>query len=161
MTPHQCIHYALTRPAVASVLAGARTLGELESCLAYESASDAERDYAAAFAAMPKISWEDTACTADTAPPCPVGIDVATVTKFWRLATAQGEIPETVREHYAALPPHSRRMHRLRRLRSPLPLRRPRAGKYEAGGGALREITSIRCRCAKPYAESCIEVSPV
>ena len=29
---------------------------------------------------------------------------VATVTKFWRLATAQEEIPETVREHYAALP---------------------------------------------------------
>ena len=104
LTPHQCIHYALTRPAVASVLAGARTLGELESCLAYESASDAERDYAAAFAAMPKISWQGHCMYCGHCAPCPVGIDVATVTKFWRLATAQGEIPETVREHYAALP---------------------------------------------------------
>ena len=36
--------------------------------------------------------------------PCPKGIDVASVTKFLNLCRAQGEIPETVREHYAALP---------------------------------------------------------
>ena len=35
--------------------------------------------------------------------PCPQGIDVATVTKFWNLAKAQKVMPETVREHYAAL----------------------------------------------------------
>ena len=35
--------------------------------------------------------------------PCPKGIDVASVTKFWNLARAQGFVPETVREHYAAL----------------------------------------------------------
>ena len=38
--------------------------------------------------------------------PCPVGIDVASVTKFLNLARAQGEVPETVREHYAVLPHH-------------------------------------------------------
>ena len=36
--------------------------------------------------------------------PCPAGIDVAAVTKFFSLAKAQGSVPETVREHYAALP---------------------------------------------------------
>ena len=36
--------------------------------------------------------------------PCPVGIDVASVTKFLNLAKAQGQVPETVREHYALLP---------------------------------------------------------
>ena len=36
--------------------------------------------------------------------PCPQEIDVATVTKFLNLARAQGEVPETVREHYALLP---------------------------------------------------------
>ncbi|MCD8161896.1 MAG: 4Fe-4S dicluster domain-containing protein [Synergistaceae bacterium] len=36
--------------------------------------------------------------------PCPAGIDVAAVTKFLCLAKAQGAVPETVREHYAALP---------------------------------------------------------
>ena len=104
LTPVQCIHYALTRPAVASVLAGARTLEELESSLAYETASDGERDFAAAFAAMPKISWQGHCMYCVHCAPCPMGIDVASVTKFWHLAVAQGEVPETVREHYAALP---------------------------------------------------------
>lgn len=35
--------------------------------------------------------------------PCPMGIDIATVTKFLNLVKAQGEMPETVREHYAVL----------------------------------------------------------
>ena len=35
--------------------------------------------------------------------PCPKGIDVASVTKFLNLARAQKDLPETVREHYAAL----------------------------------------------------------
>ncbi|GFI61320.1 hypothetical protein IMSAG049_00477 [Clostridiales bacterium] len=35
--------------------------------------------------------------------PCPKGIDIATVTKFLNLARAQGEVPETVFEHYWAL----------------------------------------------------------
>lgn len=35
--------------------------------------------------------------------PCPEGIDVALVTKFLNLAKAQGEVPETVREHYEVL----------------------------------------------------------
>ena len=34
---------------------------------------------------------------------CPVGIDIAALTKFLNLARAQGEPPETVREHYAVL----------------------------------------------------------
>lgn len=39
--------------------------------------------------------------------PCPKGIDVAAVTKFFNLARAQGQVPETVREHYAALAHHA------------------------------------------------------
>ena len=39
--------------------------------------------------------------------PCPKGIDVANVIKFLNLAKAQGEVPETVREHYAALKTHA------------------------------------------------------
>lgn len=35
--------------------------------------------------------------------PCPKQIDVASVTKFLNLAKAQGDVPETVREHYHAL----------------------------------------------------------
>lgn len=54
MTVPQCIHYALTRPAVSSVMVGCHSKAELESSLGYESASDTERDYTAALAAFDK-----------------------------------------------------------------------------------------------------------
>ena len=103
LTVNQCIHYALTRPAVASVMSGVHSAAELAASLAYETATAAERDYAAAFAAFPKISWQGHCMYCGHCAPCPEGIEVAAVTKFLNLARAQGEVPETVREHYAAL----------------------------------------------------------
>lgn len=103
LTACQCLHYALTRPAVATVLAGAHTVEELEQSAGYSDASEEERDYAAALAAFPKISWKGHCMYCGHCAPCPKGIDVATVTKFLNLSKAQGETPETVREHYAAL----------------------------------------------------------
>ncbi len=104
LTPYQCLHYALTRPAVASVMCGARTLAELEGCAGYEAAPEEARDYAAAFAALPKISWQGHCMYCGHCAPCPAGISVADVTKFLNLSRAQGSVPETVREHYALLP---------------------------------------------------------
>jgi len=104
LTPFQCLHYALTRPAVACVMSGARSAEDLKASLAYEDSSPEERDYAAALAAFPKISWKGHCMYCGHCAPCPQGIDVATVTKFLNLSRAQGEVPETVREHYAALP---------------------------------------------------------
>lgn len=103
LTPAQCIHYALTRPAVTSVMIGAHSEKELADALAYESASDAEKDYASVFATFPKISWKGHCMYCGHCAPCPKGIDVASVTKFLNLSKAQGSVPETVREHYAAL----------------------------------------------------------
>ncbi|MDL2217799.1 aldo/keto reductase [Christensenellaceae bacterium OttesenSCG-928-M15] len=104
LTAYQCIHYALTRPGVASVLVGARTIEDLKASIAYEGAPQSEKDYAAAFASLPKISWKGHCMYCGHCAPCPVGIDVAGVTKFLNLTIAQGQIPETVREHYAILP---------------------------------------------------------
>ncbi len=81
----------------------ARTLEDLEASLAYETASEEEKDYAAAFAALPKISWQGHCMYCGHCAPCPQGISVANVTKFYNLARAQGGVPETVREHYALL----------------------------------------------------------
>ena len=103
----QCLHYALTRPGVATVLAGAHSLQQLEESLAYETAADAEKDYAPAFASFPKISWQGHCMYCSHCAPCPKKIDVASVTKFLNLATAQGSVPETVREHYAVLEHHA------------------------------------------------------
>ncbi len=99
----QCLSYALTRPAVATVLSGARTLQELRSDIAYESAKEEEKDYAPALAAFPKISWAGHCMYCGHCAPCPKGIDVAMVTKLLNLAVAQDGMPETVREHYAVL----------------------------------------------------------
>ena len=107
LSVEQCIHYALTRPAVSSVLVGAHSVEELERSLKYETATDEERDYAAAFASFPKINWTGHCMYCSHCAPCAKNIDIATVTKFYNLAKAQGEVPETVREHYAALGAHA------------------------------------------------------
>ena len=104
LTPIQCIHYALTRPAVASIMCGARSIEELKESIYYENANNEEKDYASTLASFPKISWEGHCMYCGHCAPCPKGIDVASVTKFLNLVKAQGEIPETVREHYKVLP---------------------------------------------------------
>lgn len=107
LTAPQCIHYALTRPAVSTVFAGAHTEAELAASLRYEEADEAERDYAAVFATFPKISWQGHCMYCGHCAPCPKGIEVASVTKFLNLAKAQKAVPETVREHYNALRAHA------------------------------------------------------
>ncbi len=107
LTVNQCIHYALTRPGVAVVLAGAHSVEQFEKSLAYETATDEEKDYALTFASFPKISWRGHCVYCSHCEPCPKKIDIAYVTKFLNLTIAQKKIPETVREHYAALKHHA------------------------------------------------------
>lgn len=107
LSVNQCLHYALTRPAVATVLVGAHSEAQLRLSAAYETASEEEKDYAAAFASFPNISWEGHCMYCSHCAPCPKEIDVASVTKFLNLAKAQGKVPETVREHYEVLPHHA------------------------------------------------------
>ena len=107
LTAHQCISYALSRPAVSVVLAGAHSVEQLEQSAAYCETGEAERDYAAALASFPRIHWEGHCMYCSHCAPCPKGISVADVTKFLHLAEAQGEVPETVREHYRALLHHA------------------------------------------------------
>ena len=107
LTVNQCIHYALSRPAVSVVLAGAHSVDQLKQSLAYEQASDREKDFATAFASFPKINWTGHCMYCSHCAPCPKKIDIAYVTKFLNLTKAQASVPETVREHYAALAHHA------------------------------------------------------
>ncbi len=107
LTAAQCIHYALTRPAVGCVMAGCRSMDDILAAAAYEQTSGQERDYANAFAKMKKVSWQGHCMYCGHCAPCSAGISVAEVTKFLNLCRAQGMMPETVREHYKVLKAHA------------------------------------------------------
>lgn len=57
LTPVQCLHYALTRPAVASVMVGFVEPAHVAEAVAYETATDAERDYARVLAGAPRHAY--------------------------------------------------------------------------------------------------------
>lgn len=107
MTAVQCIEYALTRPAVASVMIGCKTKKEMQAAIDWCNATKEERDYASVMSGSEKFSWQGHCMYCGHCAPCSVGIDVASVNKYYNLTVAQNEIPETVREHYKVLPHHA------------------------------------------------------
>ena len=119
LTPVQCISYALSRPAVATVCSGARNTEQLAQSIAYCEASDEEKAYAEAFAAFPKVSWSGHCMYCTHCHPCPAEINIADVTKFLNLVVAHNEsngiaegsaefrVPDTEREHYKVLAHHA------------------------------------------------------
>ena len=103
LTPVQCIHYCLTRPAVGSVMIGFDSADQVPASMAYLAATEEERNYADVLAASPRETYYGKCTYCGHCQPCPVGVDIAMVNKLCDLATAHPEIPATVREHYAAL----------------------------------------------------------
>ena len=102
-TPQQCIHYALTRPGVCSILCGYDTKEQVDAAVSYETASDEEKDYASVIAGAPLHAYAGQCTYCGHCKPCPAQIDIAMVNKFYDLAVSQEEVPESVREHYGAL----------------------------------------------------------
>lgn len=108
LTPVQCIHYCLTRPAVASVLAGYDTPEQVEQAAAYETAAQEEKDYAGVLARAPRHTFGQGECTyCGHCKPCPAEIDIAMVNKYYDLAVMQPEVPAAVKAHYDALEHHA------------------------------------------------------
>jgi predicted aldo/keto reductase-like oxidoreductase len=106
-TPVQCIEYALSRPAVASVMAGCRTQEQIRAAAAWCDAGREERDFSPVMRGLDRFTWTGHCMYCGHCAPCPKGIHVASVTKFLNLARAQASVPETVREHYLLLPHHA------------------------------------------------------
>ena len=104
-TVPQLIHYSLTRPGVASILCGYDSIAQVDSALAYETASEDEKDYASVIASAPLHSYMGQCTYCGHCKPCPVNIDIAMVNKFYDLAVMQEKVPESVREHYKSLKP--------------------------------------------------------
>ena len=103
LSPVQCLHYALTRPAVASVLAGYNTPEDVDAAVGYESSTAEERDFASALAGAPRHAFSGQCSYCGHCAPCPSEIDVAMVNKLYDLASLKNDIPPSVREHYRSL----------------------------------------------------------
>ena len=104
---YQCIDYCLTRSGVVSVMAGCHSVEEMRKLAGYYGASKEEKDYSGVLSRAEKFHLTGNCMYCGHCAPCTVGIDVALVNKYLNLALAQGEMPETVADHYKLLEHHA------------------------------------------------------
>lgn len=100
---HQCIQYALDRPATISCLPGVRNMADLTSVLAYYNTSREERDYYF-IAAAHHQDMNGLCIYCGHCQPCPAGIDIAAVNKYLDLANSGDEL---AKDHYLKLTRHA------------------------------------------------------
>ena len=99
LTPYQCLRYALDKPGVLTVLPGASNAEEVKRLLGYCTASEEERDYSVIGSfAPPQASGKCVYC--GHCRPCPMGIDIGLVNKYYDLARAGDALAA---EHYRKL----------------------------------------------------------
>lgn len=105
LTTDQCLEYALTRPAVATVVCGAKTTGELMQDLRYLTASDEDKDFSSALSSAKKACWKGDCIYCGHCAPCPAGIDIDKVNKLLSIAKMYdvNEIPQNIRDEYEKL----------------------------------------------------------
>ena len=103
MTVTQCIHYALTRPAVASVMLGCKTGEEVLDCVRYLEAGSRARDYSQVLSTL-RNDFRGNCVYCSHCQPCSSGIDIAAVNRYLDIARLDAEnVPPSVRTHYAGL----------------------------------------------------------
>lgn len=110
LTPAQCIHYALTRPAVSSALVGCASRAEVEAAARYSKASETEKNFSEAISRFRddgKGGFKGSCVYCNHCLPCPANIDVAAVNKYLDIARLnEKDIPPSVIQHYHALNIH-------------------------------------------------------
>ena len=99
LSVHQCIQYALDKPAVLSVLAGVQSEAEVAELLRFHSLSAEQRDWSVVGTfAPPEAAGACVYC--NHCKPCPMGIEIGQVNKYYDLARAGDAMAV---EHYRAL----------------------------------------------------------
>ena len=102
LTVGQCIHYALTRPAVVSSLIGCKTRDEVLEAVNYLNLTDEQRDYTKAIKTF-KGSLSGKCMYCNHCLPCPSNIDIAATTKLLDIAALdENNIPTQIRQQYNA-----------------------------------------------------------
>ena len=103
LTVAQCIHYALTRPAVVSALVGCCSAAQVREAVGYLELSDAERDYAPIVGSR-RNDFKGNCVYCNHCRPCPAGIDIAAVNKYLDIAKLEeSTIPPSIAQPYRAL----------------------------------------------------------
>ena len=106
LTVNQCIHYALTRPAVASTLIGCQSRSQIEGAISYLEANPDELDYTEAISSMNR-DFTGSCVYCNHCLPCPANIDVAAVTKYLDIATMDASnVSKGIGQHYRELAAH-------------------------------------------------------
>jgi len=103
MTVPQCIHYALSRPAVASALVGCQTSGEVSDAMKYFDTGDSDRDYTDILTST-RNDFMGNCVYCSHCQPCPAEIDITSVMRYLDIARLDTEnIPPVVRSHYLSI----------------------------------------------------------
>ena len=106
MTVPQCIHYALTRPAVVSTLVGCQSEAHVLDAVRYLSLSDEEKDYAPVVSGI-KRDFKGSCVYCNHCLPCPSDINIAMVNKYLDIAVLdEANIPPSIKHHYKELGSH-------------------------------------------------------
>lgn len=107
LTPVQCLHYCLTRPAVSSVMVGVTDVNQIKEATAYNTSTKQQKDYTTVLSNAPKTSFSGHCMYCGHCAPCSKMIDIATVNKYLDLAEIQKDVPETLINHYSLLEHHA------------------------------------------------------
>ena len=99
---NQCLHYALSRPAVASALTGCKSATEMQEVLSYLSCTDADKDYSQIISGF-RNDFSGNCVYCSHCQPCPVGIDIANVHKYLDIAQSQKQATPALKMHYSQL----------------------------------------------------------
>ena len=99
LTPYQCIRYALDKPGVLCVLPGARSAEEVDTLLAYYEQPEEALDYTVISTFTP-ASAAGRCVYCNHCRPCPAGLDVGLINKYYDLAKAGDAMAA---EHYYSL----------------------------------------------------------
>lgn len=99
LTEYQCIQYALDKPGVLTVLPGVRNREDLKRVLGFLTASPEEKDYSVLGTFAPADA-EGVCVYCNHCAPCPAGLDVGLINKYYDLAQA-GDV--LAKSHYDSL----------------------------------------------------------
>ena len=99
LTHSQCLQYAIDRPGVLVAVPGVQTMEHLDQLLQFLTATDEEKDYSV-IGSFTADTISGTCVYCNHCQPCPAGIDIGLVNKYYDLALAGDTIAAN---HYTKL----------------------------------------------------------